>query len=95
MPNVSTASSVADMQTARVVAGMADTDISLEDIKSIDAFLAQFPDIANEPRLRWWIFHRKSNGLEASGALIKRSGRWYVVVPRLKAWLLTGSPRAA
>jgi hypothetical protein len=70
-------------------------DINLDDIKSFEAFTEKFPNIANESRLRWWIYHRKSNGLEASGAVIKRAGRWFVVVPRLKAWLLTGSAQAA
>ena len=75
----------------------ADTDeIALQDIVSFDAFHKKFPDIANESRLRWWIFHRKANGLEASGAIIKRAGRWFVVVPRLRNWLLSdGSARAA
>ena len=63
-------------------------DVRLDDIKSLDAFCEKFPDIADEPRIRWWIFHRKSNGLEASGAIIKRSGRWFVIVPRMKNWLL-------
>jgi len=70
-------------------------DIGLADIKTLEAFVEQHPDIANESRFRWWIFHRKSNGLESSGAVIKRAGRWYVVVPRLKAWLLGGSVLAA
>ena len=95
MPNVSTARSVADMQTARLAAGMTDTDIGLEDIVSFDAFHKQFPNIANESRLRWWIFHRKSNGLEASGAIIKRAGRWFVVVPRLRNWILSAGSQAA
>lgn len=95
MPNVSPARSVADMKTARVVAGMDDAEISLEDIVSFDAFHKQFPNIANESRLRWWIFHRKSNGLESSGAIIKRAGRWFIVVPRLKTWLLSDSALAA
>ena len=82
MPKVST--------TPQVVAD----DIGLEDIKSLDSFIEKHPDIANEARLRWLIFNRKSNGLEAAGAIIKRAGRWYVVVPRLKSWLL-GSVQAA
>jgi len=70
-------------------------DIALEDIIFLEAFHKQHPNIANEARLRWWIFHRKSNGLESSGAIIKRAGRWFVVVPRIKAWLLADSARAA
>ncbi len=68
----------------------ADSEISLDDITSLEAFVEKNPDLANEARLRWWIFHRKANGLAAAGAVIKRSGRWFVVRPRLKAWLLQG-----
>ena len=70
-------------------------DLDLDDIKSLDSFVKAHPDIVTEPRIRWLIFNRKSNGLESSGAVIKRAGRWYVVVPRLKAWLLGGSALAA
>jgi len=70
-------------------------DIDLDDIVSFEAFHTQYPNIANESRLRWWIFHRKSNGLESSGAIIKRAGRWFVVVPRIKTWLLADSAQAA
>jgi len=70
-------------------------DIDLEDIIFLEAFHKQYPNIANEARLRWWIFHRKSNGLESSGAIIKRAGRWFVVVPRIKAWLLSDSVQAS
>ncbi|MCU0973833.1 MAG: hypothetical protein MUF80_07760 [Burkholderiales bacterium] len=82
MPNVSTVRAAADAPA---------DDIGLEDIVSFDAFHKQFPNIANESRLRWWIFHRKSNGLEASGAIIKRAGRWFVVMPRLRNWILSGA----
>jgi len=75
MPKVSTAAPAAD--------------IGLEDIVSFDVFVKKHSNIANESRLRWWIFHRKSNGLEASGAIIKRAGRWFVVLPRFRNWLLS------
>ena len=66
-------------------------DIDLDDIQSLDAFCRRYPDIADEARLRWWIFNRRSNGLESSGAVRKRNGRWFVVVPRIKAWILQSS----
>ena len=70
-------------------------DINIEDIKSLDSFIEKNPDFTNEARMRWLIFNRKSNGLEASGAIIKRAGRWFVVVPRLKNWLLRDTAPAA
>jgi hypothetical protein len=63
-------------------------EIRLDEIQSFDAFCKRYPDIANEARLRWWIYHRQANGLQASGAIVKRAGRWYIVVPRIKNWLL-------
>ena len=49
-------------------------DIGLDDIQTFDAFCKRYPDITNEARLRWWIYHRASNGLEKSGAIVKRAG---------------------
>ena len=69
-------------------AAIPDDEISLDDILSLEAFSKRYPDIGNEARLRWWIFHRQTNGLAPSGALIKRNGRWFFVVPRMKTWLL-------
>ena len=63
-------------------------DVDLKDITLLETFAEQYPHIANESRLRWLIYRRKSNGIEASGALLKRGGRWYVVTPRLRDWLL-------
>ena len=83
------------VSTARLAADTSAADIDLKDIVSFDAFHTQYPNIANESRLRWWIFHRQSNGLEASGALIKRAGRWFVVVPRLRNWILSDTAQAA
>jgi hypothetical protein len=75
--------------TSSAVPAHIDLDgIGLDDIHAFDAFCKRYPDIANEARLRWWIFHRKSNGIEKSGAVVKRAGRWYVVVPRMKNWIL-------
>ena len=76
-----------------ILVSMPDDDIGLDDIQSLEAFTKRYPDIANEARLRWWIFHREINGLRASGALIKRNGRWFVVVPRMKVWLLRSGGR--
>jgi hypothetical protein len=46
--------------------------------------------LGNETQWRWRIFNRTHNGLTDSGAIVKRSGRWYVVLPRLRDWLLEG-----
>jgi hypothetical protein len=64
-------------------------DIDLDDIQTLEAFCNRFGDIATESRMRWLIFNREANGLAASGAIIKKVGRWHVVVPRMKNWLLS------
>jgi len=70
-------------------------DIGLNDILAFNVFCERYPEIADQPRLRWWIFHRRVNGLESSGAVVKRQGRWFVIVPRMKDWLLNGAEQAA
>jgi hypothetical protein len=44
--------------------------------------------LGTEQQWRWRIFNRSHNGLSESRAIVKRSGRWYVVLPRLRDWLL-------
>ena len=63
--------------------------ISLDDIVTVDAFAKRYPDIADARRLRWMIYNRASNGLEKSGAIVKKHGRWCIVAPRFRDWLLT------
>lgn len=65
--------------------------VSLDDLMSLTAFVRRYSDIANEPRARWWIFHRETNGLAKSGALVKRGGRWFFVVPKFRDWLIAGN----
>jgi hypothetical protein len=36
------------------------------------------------------IARRHANGVETYGALVKRAGRWYVVLPQFEAWLAGG-----
>lgn len=80
---------MAQSSTALQVTADASADnINIEDIKAFDVFVEKNPDLTNDARMRWLIFNRKSNGLAASGAIIKRAGRWYVVVPRFRDWLL-------
>jgi hypothetical protein len=62
----------------------------LDDIKTIPAFCKRYPDIANEQQLRWAIWKRDVNGLTAAGAVFKRGGRWYVLVPKYLDWILSG-----
>jgi len=67
--------------------GKAD-DVRLDDILELDKFVGRYPDLVTESRLRWLIFNRRTNGIEKSGAVFKRYGRWHAVVPRYRDWLL-------
>jgi len=68
-------------------------DLGLDDIVALNVFVERYSHIADEPRLRWWIYNRHSNGLKESGAVVKRAGRWFVVPKRLLNWLLqSGGP---
>jgi hypothetical protein len=64
-------------------------DIRLDDIMKLEPFVERYSDLVNEPQMRWLIFNRFANGLAASGAIVKKGGRWHVVVPRMKNWLLS------
>ena len=50
--------------------------------------------LGTETQWRWRIFNRSHNGLAESGAIVKRSGRWYVVLPRLRDWFVSGKAAA-
>ncbi len=66
----------------------------MDDICTLTHFLKRFGHIATESQIRWWIFNRESNGIEASGAIIKKGGRWYVNIPSLRDWILAGDKAA-
>lgn len=63
---------------------------SLDDIKRLKNFCADYPDVATEPQIRWQLFNRETNGLSESGAVFKRGGCWYVCVPRYRDWITSG-----
>lgn len=60
----------------------------LDDIMALTAFVERYPDIVSEQQIRWQIFKRTSNGLADSGAISKRGGKWYIVIPKFRQWLL-------
>ena len=67
------------------------SDVSLDDIFPLAEFIKRYPQHGDEDAWRWKIFNRSHNGLAESGAVVKRAGRWNVVLPRLRDWLLTGA----
>jgi hypothetical protein len=67
----------------------------MDDIQALKHFCETHEHVANENQMRWWIFHRQSNGIESSGAIVKKGGRWFVNVPKFREWILAGDRRAA
>ena len=60
----------------------------MDDIMALTAFCERYPDLTTEQQFRWQIFKRKLNGLADSGAISKKGGKWFVVVPKYRTWLL-------
>jgi hypothetical protein len=64
--------------------------LNMDDFKTIPAFCKRYPDVTNEQQLRWAVWKRDQNGLAQAGAVFKRGGRWYVLVPKYIDWILSG-----
>ena len=60
----------------------------LDDIMLLTSFVHRYPDLISEQQIRWQIFKRTHNGLGDSGAISKRGGKWYIVIPKFRQWLL-------
>ena len=60
----------------------------LDDIMALTVFCERYQDIVTEQQIRWQIFKRTSNGLAESGAITKKGGKWFVIVPKYRTWLL-------
>jgi hypothetical protein len=65
----------------------------VDDILHINIFLKRYPDVLTPGQLRWFIFHRDTNGIESSGAVFMKGRRWYVCLPKLREWMLAGDDR--
>ena len=66
----------------------------MDDICALRYFIGNYPNIATESQVRWWIFNKESNGIVASGAIVKKQSRWYVNIPKLRAWILQGDDQS-
>lgn len=69
-------------------------DVHANDFLTVRAFAQSFPNHGTESSLRWIIFNSSLNGLDESGAIVRRGRRVFIVVPRYLAWL-AGSGRVA
>lgn len=66
----------------------------MDDICTLKYFCGAYSHLATENQIRWWIFNRHANGIESAGGVVRKSRRWYVNVPKLKAWILAGDQAA-
>ena len=64
------------------------SDLKLDDVLPLKVFLRRYPNQITEAQFRWQYFHRHSNGLQDSGAVVKRNGRIHVIVPRFLDYLI-------
>lgn len=58
--------------------------VDCTDLRTVKQFAAEVP-FATESKLRWWIFHADTNGLNI--ALIKIGGRVYIDRTQFNIWL--------
>lgn len=58
--------------------------VDYTDLRTVKQFAAEVP-FATESKLRWWIFHAETNGLNI--ALIKIGGRVYIDINQFNVWL--------
>ena len=62
--------------------------------KTVSEFATTSP--FTEPQLRWWIFNRATNGLDAAGAIVRIGGRRiYIDVDGFERWITSQNERAA
>ena len=54
-------------------------------LQSVAQFAASGPFTQNQ--LRWWIFQSASNGLAASGAIVRVQRRIYLDVDKFESWI--------
>jgi tRNA(Leu) C34 or U34 (ribose-2'-O)-methylase TrmL len=66
---------------------MRDDEIRLDDLMTLKAFAARYPDLGmSEAQLRWLFFNRESRGLDK--VFIKNGRRVLIVVPRMRDHLI-------
>ena len=63
-------------------------NIDLKDIETLTDFAENYPQLGLYETWRYRIKNRYINGLQDSGALVKKDDRWWVIKPRLIPWWL-------
>jgi hypothetical protein len=58
-------------------------------LETVPSLARQWPAVS-EHKLRWWIRNRQTNGLQKSGAAVKKVGRWYLNPEKLERWIEEG-----
>jgi len=63
----------------------------LNEYKTKEQFIADYKSLFTERQFDWFIRQRANNGLDASGALMKISNRWYVHTDKFTQWFTSHS----
>jgi predicted transcriptional regulator len=62
--------------------------IALEDLRTVEALAAEFPEFLTVNTLRWYLRHRSENGL-ATACITRGNRRIYISKSRFEQWLAT------
>ena len=62
-------------------------------LQSVADFAANSP--FSEPQLRWYLFERATNGLQAAGAVVNIGRRIYIDVDGFERWIAAQNQQAA
>lgn len=63
--------------------------LSLDDIITIDELVEANNKLLTKPQLQWLCKQRRQNGLEASGAILKRGRKLYIRKKEFTQWFLS------
>lgn len=71
-------------------------DLTLDDFVAAKDLPNAYPKLFRSKfQIDWLIRHRETNGLEASGALVRFGKEWMFVLPRFVVYLASRTPAKA
>ena len=68
---------------------------SLNSLIRPTVFAAKYPDLMSITQLRWILARRAENGLQASGAVVRKGRSLWIDASRFRDWLCSVDPVSA
>lgn len=59
-----------------------------DDLLTVRDMAMRYPNLGTVATFRWQIFNETNNGLAEAGAVVRRGGKVFIVVPRYLDWVL-------